>query len=254
MWKARRGVLTPVASRGAAASAWTPLSLGSKLLAYSSVSLSVTKTGANITQVNDLSGDGFHFVAAGAPQYGATSFNGGPGATFDGVDDWLRADSAAHGGTDKLSGFISAQVTTGASTTNRIMSYRQHGGFVDLDTDAAPMLQYYTSGEDGIKSECRSGVATTDTTGAGNFLLDTPYRIGMVYDGSVLTLYLNNVAQTNTGSTSGNMAATADLLIANGGTAAFGICPMVAQSWIFMKGAADSTERSNIDSWLQSPV
>lgn len=239
----------------AAAGGWTPLSLGSKLLAYASVVVSVTKTGADITQVNDLSGSGYHFVAGGAPQYGATSFNGGPGATFDGVDDFLHADSAAHGGGDKLAGFMSVQVSTGAAAGNRVMGFRKHGGFLDADSDAACLLRYAGSVPGDTLQAFTNGTVPQGNTADGDFLLDTPYRFGVVFDGAVGTLYQNNVAATTTSSTSGNFATTADLLLSTNSNSGFGNgCPMVAQSWIFMKGAPDSTERSNIDTWLQTPV
>src|SRR4051812_5540391 len=83
----RDTVLTINVTDVADTSSWTPLNLGAKLLAYGSVALSVTRTGTDITAVPDLSGNGYHFAASGNPQYGAASYNGGPGATFDGIDD-----------------------------------------------------------------------------------------------------------------------------------------------------------------------
>lgn len=76
-------------------SRWTPADLGALLLGQwdAEVPASINKAGAVVTTWTDIiAGCAPTQALAGAkPLYSATSFNGRPGITFDGTDDFLRA-------------------------------------------------------------------------------------------------------------------------------------------------------------------
>lgn len=70
---------------------WTPVSLGSSLIAWWTADRSdlMTLSGAQVTSWRDVVGayDMVQGVSAARPIYSATSFNGAPGLTYDGIDD-----------------------------------------------------------------------------------------------------------------------------------------------------------------------
>lgn len=74
-------------------SSWTPLALGSKLVAWWDAERSdtITRSGGLVSSWRDVVG-GYNMAQSSAslkPVYSATSFNGRPGLTFDGADDVL---------------------------------------------------------------------------------------------------------------------------------------------------------------------
>jgi hypothetical protein len=77
-----------------AAWAWTPTALGSALFAWWDTRRPdlITQSGGSVSSWKDIvSGlDATQGVGAAKPTYGATSFNGGPGISFDGTDDTLE--------------------------------------------------------------------------------------------------------------------------------------------------------------------
>lgn len=76
---------------------WSPLSLGASLLAWWDSSVGVALSGAAVTSWTDRKAGLALAQGTGVnrPTFDATSFNGVPGVTFDGVDDSLTLDSAA---------------------------------------------------------------------------------------------------------------------------------------------------------------
>lgn len=74
---------------------WTPIDLGPKLIAWWDSSQGVSLSGNQVTAwVDRKSGySASQDVSAARPVYSATSFNGAPGLTFDGVDDNLSLAS-----------------------------------------------------------------------------------------------------------------------------------------------------------------
>lgn len=75
--------------------AYSPLDLGSTLLAWWDASQGVTVSGSAVTAWRDRRNG--YVVAQGAsanrPTWSATGFNGAPGLTFDGTDDYLELAS-----------------------------------------------------------------------------------------------------------------------------------------------------------------
>lgn len=75
--------------------AWTPLALGSKLLAWWDASSGITLSGNQVTAWADRK-NGYSAVqglSSARPSWSATSFGGKPGLTFDGNDDELTLAS-----------------------------------------------------------------------------------------------------------------------------------------------------------------
>lgn len=74
---------------------WSPLALGSSLLAWWDAEQGVSLSGSAVTAWTDRKGG--YTVSPGAastrPAFGATSFNGAPGLTFDGSDDYVEMAS-----------------------------------------------------------------------------------------------------------------------------------------------------------------
>lgn len=69
---------------------WTPLALGSDLLAWWSADYGLTLSGSQVASwVDRKNGHTVTQTGAAQPTYSATSFNGAPGLTFDGTDDCL---------------------------------------------------------------------------------------------------------------------------------------------------------------------
>jgi len=75
---------------------WSPLDLGSKLIAWWDASHGVTLSGNQVTAWTDRkSGHSLTQATSSArPTWSATSFNGAPGLTFDGSDDELTGTGA----------------------------------------------------------------------------------------------------------------------------------------------------------------
>jgi hypothetical protein len=78
-----------VALMGAAA--WTPLKLGSALVAWWDASYGITESGGLVSSWKDRIGQYDIAQSSGSlkPVYSATAINGQPGVTFDGVDDYM---------------------------------------------------------------------------------------------------------------------------------------------------------------------
>ncbi|NJL06862.1 MAG: hypothetical protein HC900_00310 [Methylacidiphilales bacterium] len=74
---------------------WSPLSLGASLLAWWTAERAdlMTLSGAQVSSWRDVVAgyDAAQATGTRRPTYSATSFGGGPGLTFDGVDDYLFA-------------------------------------------------------------------------------------------------------------------------------------------------------------------
>lgn len=72
---------------------WIPTNLGSSLLGWWDASHGVTHSSGSVSAWVDRVGSYSAAEATNQPTYSATSFNGGPGITFDGTDDLLTVAS-----------------------------------------------------------------------------------------------------------------------------------------------------------------
>lgn len=238
----------------APAADWSPLDLGSALVAaYDPTdATTLTLSGSSVSQWNDLSSNHYNLVqATGAnqPVYSATSFMGQPGITFDGTNDFLAAASV-NPGTNKFGVFAFMQQSLNNTSDARFLGYTSGAGtndfsapdnfYVGIQSSATDNITGYRGGR--LSVYLYANIAPSD----GGY-----YRIGSVWDGTNHTLYADNVAQTAVAN-SGNLT--------TGGTIRLGSNTGGASNWkgatgriILTKGDLTSTDRNNIDAWLQAP-
>jgi len=120
---------------------WAPSNLGASLLALWDAERSdlITKSSGLVSSLKDsVAGyDAVQAVGASKPTYGATSFNGRPGLTLDGVDDQMTYGSTTGiptGATPFEAWAVFDQnVGTGDMTNNTIMGWGGAGGSVRFD-------------------------------------------------------------------------------------------------------------------------
>lgn len=225
-----------------AGAAWTPLDLGSKLMAYYDTKLSTITGTAPVTQVNDLSGNGYHLTEGGTtagPAYNATGFGAGkPSLDFDGSNDRLLVSGASLGGT----GFACAAIATldtsgsGDSPLASISDSAQPG----------PLWCFYQSGAStSLYTFRQPGLDSGPLTVTSN----TRFRAYTRFNGTDNVLTIN-------GSSAAAVANTAafDATVSLG----MGQLPnLSAAPWkgkigvlIFIKGVLTTGEETNLDTWL----
>lgn len=90
--------LTGVRQQDSSPPAWSPLDLGSSLLAWWTADRAdlITLSGSQVTDWLDIIANRnmTQGVSGARPLYSATSFNGSPGVTFDGIDDEVSVGAA----------------------------------------------------------------------------------------------------------------------------------------------------------------
>ncbi len=119
---------------------WTPLSLGSKVLAWWTADRAdlITLSGSQMTSWKDVVGgyDCVQAVAGSRPLWSATSFNGAPAATFDSADDEMTLagvpvafpTSSAPG---EIWGILQQDALPADGSTRRLFAY---GGTTNNDS------------------------------------------------------------------------------------------------------------------------
>lgn len=90
-------VVRPLGAHGEGVGGWTPAALGASLLGWWSADRAdlISLSGSQVTSWLDIVA-GYNMaqgVSSARPIYSASSFNGSPGVTFDGVDDELTLAS-----------------------------------------------------------------------------------------------------------------------------------------------------------------
>lgn len=219
----------------------------------------VTQVGGAVTvwtdQVNSyalgLNQAGTNLVGT-SPMFSSSSYNGIAGITCAAASrQYLATTSNAIAlNNSNTSFFMSAIITSSTQSFGRALSFLAHGETEDFQSSGsqAPILRnastttFESFGLDGSLS-------------AGTISLSTPTRLGAVNDGSNNTLYINNTGQTpvafvqTLGITGGNQLAMcqAAQLLADGDALMDGTIRRI----LFISKAVNSTDRGNIDTWLQ---
>jgi hypothetical protein len=187
-------LLTTGAGLFPAGSSFTPASL-SGLIAWYKADTGVTNTGNNTaaTAWADNSGQGNNLGTAGSdPKYFTAGFNGLPSVTFAAASgNLLQKLAFAIGTGNKASFFVVCQMLTGTTAFGRLISYSQSTGHNDFDNagSAAAIL----------RDAANNGFATYDNASqrcTTSISLATNYRLGMIFDGTNITPYVNGVAGT----------------------------------------------------------
>jgi len=149
---------------------WTPTQLGASLLAWWSadrVDL-MTLSGSQVTTWRDIVA-GYaptQSVAGSKPLYSATSFNGSPGVTFDGIDDYLELASQPFpsGAVPSELWALIDQTALPADTGSRnIIAY---GGTGNATTRM--LYRFVNAGANQVAALTGDGVSFITTTLAGN--------------------------------------------------------------------------------------
>jgi hypothetical protein len=229
-------------------SSWTPADLGANLIGWWKADTGVTESGGAVSQWDDQSGNANHLTqgtGANKPTYSATGFNTSyKGITFDGTNDYLSKTVFTGMSGDVVSIFMAGQLTTGAGSYARAVSYSNTS--VDY-TGSNNGAWFSRDGTSDALSGYRNGAIGTKAV-----TLDAPFRGGSVFDGTNHTMYVNNSGGTPVAST-GTWASAATIMLgamAQPGTSDF-FKGKIAEIFIF-KSAPDSTTRTNIDNYLKA--
>lgn len=239
---------------------WSPASLGANLVACWDADAGVAKTGNDVTVWTDQSSNAYSaglntLGTSGAPNspvYSATSYGGKPGITFSGFADggspqpqYLSTGANAVAfGTNVSSWFVAGMFTNGGAGFNRMISFDSGGG-ADFDNATSVCAILRDSTTQSFNTVQNSVAATSAAFSA----YDTAIRFGMVFNNTVATPYLNNVAQATT-AMSFTLGATGRISIGNGMNANANLGAPIRRILV-MKSVATSQERSDIDTWLQ---
>jgi hypothetical protein len=220
--------------------AWTPLSLGSKLAAYCDTKLSTITGTTHVSQITDLSGNGYHFTdVGGGPAYNATGFSSGkPSLDFDGASSILQANGVSLGGTSFWCAIIATLDTSGGGdcTATGISDSAQSG----------QLLCFYESGTStSIYTFRRSGL----DSGPLSVTANTRFRAYTRFNGTDNVLKINSLAAGAVANTAA-FDATVTLGIGN-------LPDRSLSSWkgkigvvLFGKGVLTPTEEADLDAWL----
>ncbi len=234
------------------AEAWSPADLGADLIAWwdASNTGSLTLSGSEVTQWNDLSGNARHVsqsIAGRYPVYSATAFNTSyPGLNYVDSDDSLISAAFTGSAGTVLAAFAVARLDSGAPSNARLISWGLGFPGDDVATSSvAPLI-------------CRNGGTAAVSSYRGAFLSSSAitygnnYRLGSVYDGTNHTIYINNTAGTPAAST-GSFNNT-DVVLGIGTNTGF-----FSEAWkgviceVFVcKVAPDSTTRTQIDDYFKA--
>lgn len=243
MWKARRGVLTSVAAMGSGGGgAFTPLSLGSKLMAYYDTKLSTITGTTHVSQINDLSGNGYHLTDSGfsgsGPALNATGFGASkPSIDVSGATARLIASGASLGGTSFWCATI-ATVDTSGSGDAALAGISDSGQSGDL-------LCFYQSGTStNIYTFRRSGL----DSGPLSVTNVTRFRAYTRFNGTDNVLTIDGSSASAVANTAA-FDATVSL--------SMGALPDNSLQWkgkvgvlLFGKGVLTGGEESSLDTWL----
>lgn len=246
-----RKLIAPTAGGGG----WQPSDLSGLMAWYdASDSGSLTLSGADVTQWNDLSGNGYHLTQGTAgryPQYGATSFNSSyPGLTFAG-GDWMTVAAFALGA-DATSSAVAVCTLDTNVTGQRLLSMTDSTNLDDYDNGGVIWIFQVSDAETaflGFASSQRSKVTGSTAT---------PYVIMSVYDGTNHIIYRG----ASNAETAGNTLATTYATDSTG-TLAVGVGyesgAVTGKSWkgklaevFILNRALTSGERTDILSYVNT--
>lgn len=236
--------------RGGVPISWTPASLGAALKAWFKADTGITLNSTTVSAWADQSGNGANVSQGSAgnqPTFQGTGFNGLPTVLFVAASatSLSSAASALAMGAAAASVFIVGQMLTGTSDYGRAVSFQGGNAGADESTAGSGALILRNSLSNAFGSYASSGLRCSQAIS-----LATNYRIGVIYDGSAATPYLNNVAGTPGGAFSTAFAAAGTLRL---GTDPAGVFWGGAISEVVIANAAlSSGDRDSLDSYFRS--
>ncbi len=235
---------------------WTPLALGSSLVAwYDATDLAtIHLTGNGVSQWDDKSGNGYHLLQATAsarPSYSIAAFqSSASGVIFDGVDDRMTATGVPMG-VSAFSMFAFAQMQAGGTVPAYLTSFQANGDTNPVSTTASVMALGTNNGnvDDLIGRRNGSVVASMRHVNDGQTPLNgVYYRLGSVWDGANQTLYIDNVLASTPAASTPALGAVGTIEI-GARDDGFGAWKAPVKNIIIMNRAATSTERADIDNY-----
>lgn len=233
---------------------WTPLALGSSLVAWydAADASTITQSSGAVSQWKDKSGNANHLLqstAGNKPTYSATGFQSNtPGITFDGVNDFLSAANI-NIGTTAFSAFITAQFSTTAGTSLNLLGYQANGDGGPWDANSVVLFE--TDGAGAFLDSYKAGTKSKTATHSGSNIMVSGayYKMGTVFDGANNNLWIDNAYTPTAVAATGALVTPGTLLL---GARADGSAPYGAAvgEIIIMNRAATAAERAQIDSFF----
>lgn len=259
MWSNRdytqdNGWYRPAASGGGGG--FTPASLPGLIAwykadadVYSNTSLTTPQTtnNGNVAGWKDQSGNGYHLTQATGqylPTYLTAGLNGKPAISFAAAAPSMLASASgvAMGTGNVASAVMIGQLTSGAASNSRVVVYDSGG-----DTNPGSCIFMIRNGGSNAFAGYRS---IPGFVGSQAISLATTYRMGIVFDGTNATTYLNNANPTATACTDS---------LSNGGLISIGAHNTAGpqEGWdgpigeiIITNQAMSSGDRASLDAYL----
>lgn len=232
-----------VTTAAAAGSAWTPASLGAKLVAWydGTDAASMTTSTSLISQWNDKSGNARHLTASGSerPTLTAAAVNGKSAVTWSGAGTRMAATWSYTGST--VGGAVSLKMTASSDADARVISLTT-GTSADWNSAGRTALIDRQGSSSDLFSERNGSMATVHAT------YDTWGVVGSVYDGTNHTMWLNDTASTTTAST--GAFAIGKIVVGNGADSLTAALDGQTQHVVLTTGNLTTLERQKLYAFL----
>jgi hypothetical protein len=243
--------------------AWSPADFGANLVAwykydaglYSDAGTTPVSDGGTVQQWNDQSGNSYHLTqpTSGArPVYDATGSDSKPTLVFTTADVtsmFTAEDSVtAFGTTTSFSVFVLGRMNGFTANNGGIVCYEYTGTQDWNDQRSWVMSRTGTTNE---VSVTRNNVVDTQVS----ITLNTNLRLGVVYNGSTGTMYLDNTPDASPGANTNALDQPGTLAI---GGQLVGLTSMAAffqgeiREVIITKHAASAGDRTNVDTYFSA--
>ena len=234
--------------------AFTPLLLAG-LVAWYKADTGVTESGGAVSQWDDQSGNNWHLTQATGsmqPTFSATSFNGKPGITFDGVaggDHLLNTSITSFSGATNTSGFLVAKRNGTGDNNPRWLTLRNNADSNDYDN--ARCCIYITENAATLNIRDTRNFANYNSTAITNA---TNYRLGSIFEPSQVTLYVNNVATGPASDPGGTFSSPGTIVVGAGveGGSIDDEASVTVAEVIITTSALGSTDRLSLDNYFRN--
>lgn len=163
---------------------------------------SVSSSGGLVSQMNDLSGGGFHCTSSGSnrPSLTASAANGQPGVTFDGGNKYLETSTTCLGAATDFTCIVAVSLTSLTGVHGILSTKTSDYNNITLPYDSAGTTYFGTDSTNRIVS-------------AGSYLTTTSYVLTLQKSGASngnLTQWKNGAnSLVNTGKTASSPTSSA---------------------------------------------
>lgn len=238
----------PATIFGANLMAWYSADAG----AYSDAGSTLATDGQSVQQWNDQSGNNAHLTQATSgqrPVFNSSGLNSLPSLTFNSANakEMTTGTSSVALGVDTFAVFAVCTMSSGTNEYGRLVAFKATGDSYDYAsiTSAIPIQRASTANM--IDSARNYNNYATSTSVS----LDTPMRAGSIFDGTYTTIYINNSAGTQIGST-GTFGATGQLKVGGGiGIGGYSWTGEVSEI-VAIKSNPTSDQRTALDNYFKA--